>query len=71
MSQLQLGRDVFSRVIVGSRDILTVAPLATVLGTVGGTILGLLMGYLRGAVDEVIGRFIEAFLPCDRAGHRG
>ncbi len=28
----QLGRDVFSRVIVGSRDILTVAPLATVLG---------------------------------------
>ena len=58
----QLGRDVFSRVIVGSRDILTVAPLATLLGVLGGTILGLLMGYLRGAVDEVLGRIIDAFL---------
>jgi peptide/nickel transport system permease protein len=58
----QLGRDVFSRVIVGSRDILTVAPLATLLGTIGGAVLGLLMGYLRGAVDEVVGRFIDAFL---------
>ena len=36
----QLGRDVFSRVIVGARDILTVAPLATLLGTVGGTFAG-------------------------------
>jgi peptide/nickel transport system permease protein len=58
----QLGRDVFSRVIVGSRDILTVAPLATLLGVLGGAILGLLMGYLGGAVDEVVGRFIDAFL---------
>lgn len=58
----QLGRDVFSRVIVGSRDILTVAPLATLLGTAAGTVLGLLMGYLRGAVDEVVARFIDAFL---------
>jgi peptide/nickel transport system permease protein len=40
----QLGRDVFSRVIVGSRDILTIAPIATLLGTVTGTILGLMMG---------------------------
>jgi peptide/nickel transport system permease protein len=53
----QLGRDVFSRVIVGSRDILTVAPLATLLGTLGGTALGLLTGYFRGIVDEAIGRW--------------
>ncbi|MGH7103104.1 MAG: ABC transporter permease, partial [Acetobacteraceae bacterium] len=33
----QLGRDVFSRTIVGARDILAVAPLATLLGTVLGT----------------------------------
>jgi peptide/nickel transport system permease protein len=58
----QLGRDMFSRVIVGARDILVIAPLATILGTVLGTALGLLMGYLRGATDEVIGRFVEAFL---------
>ncbi|MFO1037554.1 MAG: ABC transporter permease [Geminicoccaceae bacterium] len=58
----QLGRDVFSRVIVGSRDILTVAPLATLLGTLGGTALGLLTGYFRGIVDEVVGRIIDALL---------
>lgn len=56
----QLGRDVFSRVIVGSRDLLIVAPLATILATVVGTVLGLLIGYFRGIVDDVISRLIEA-----------
>jgi peptide/nickel transport system permease protein len=58
----QLGRDMFSRVIVGSRDILIIAPLATLLGTVLGTAVGLFMGYFRGLVDDVLGRFVEAFL---------
>jgi peptide/nickel transport system permease protein len=58
----QLGRDMFARVITGSRDILVTAPLATLIGTVLGTALGLVMGYFRGFVDEVIGRFVEAFL---------
>jgi peptide/nickel transport system permease protein len=58
----QLGRDMFSRVIVGSRDILVIAPLATLLGTIWGTALGLVMGYFRGAVDDVLGRVVEAFL---------
>ncbi len=57
-----LGRDVLSRVIVGARDILIVAPLATLLGTVLGTILGLVTGYFRGAVDDVLGRIIDAVL---------
>jgi peptide/nickel transport system permease protein len=57
-----LGRDMLSRVIVGSRDIMIIAPLATLLGTVAGTVLGLIMGYFRGFVDDVIGRFVEAFL---------
>ena len=57
-----LGRDMLSRVIVGSRDIMIIAPLATLLGTVAGTALGLVMGYFRGLVDDVIGRFVEAFL---------
>ncbi|UVK44236.1 ABC transporter permease [Mesorhizobium sp. AR07] len=58
----QIGRDVFSRVIVGSRDILTVAPLATLLATVAGTALGLLTGYFRGLVDDVVSRILEAFM---------
>lgn len=58
----QLGRDLFARVITGSRDILIIAPLATLIGTLLGTALGLVMGYFRGAIDEVIGRFVEAFL---------
>ncbi len=45
----QLGRDVFSRVLVGARSILLVAPLATLLGTVLGTALGPRLGYLGGA----------------------
>jgi peptide/nickel transport system permease protein len=56
----QLGRDIFSRVIMGARDILIVAPLATLLGTVLGTALGLCIGYLRGALDDVVSRVIEA-----------
>jgi peptide/nickel transport system permease protein len=56
----QLGRDIFSRVIVGARDILIVAPLATLLGTVLGTALGLCIGYFRGVLDDVVGRIIEA-----------
>ena len=55
-----LGRDIFSRVIVGARDILIVAPLATLLGTGCGTVLGLCMGYFRGLFDDVASRLIEA-----------
>jgi peptide/nickel transport system permease protein len=58
----QLGRDVFSRVIVGARSIMVIAFLATVLGTVAGTALGLIMGYLGGAVDILAGRLVEAVL---------
>jgi peptide/nickel transport system permease protein len=58
----QLGRDVLSRVIVGARDILLIAPAATLLGAVGGTAIGLVMGYLGGVVDIVLGRIVEAVL---------
>jgi peptide/nickel transport system permease protein len=58
----RLGRDVLSRVIVGARQILVMAPLATLLGTVIGTAIGLLTGYYRGIVDEAIMRLVDAAL---------
>jgi peptide/nickel transport system permease protein len=58
----QLGRDVLSRVIVGSRNIMIIAPLGTLLGTALGTTLGLIMGYFRGWPDDALGRVVEAFL---------
>jgi len=57
-----LGRDVLSRVIVGSRDILIIAPLATLLGTAVGTAVGLVQGYFGGVVDNVVGRIVDAVL---------
>jgi peptide/nickel transport system permease protein len=58
----QIGRDIFSRVIVGARPILETAPLATLIATALGTALGLLTGYVGGVVDLVIGRLIEVLL---------
>ena len=58
----RFGRDVFSRAIFGAREILIIAPAATVLGTVIGVILGLSMGYLRGVIDDVLSRIIEALI---------
>ncbi|MDH4276974.1 MAG: ABC transporter permease [Acidimicrobiia bacterium] len=58
----RFGRDVFSRAIYGAREILIVAPAATVLGTGLGVILGLTMGYLGGIVDDVVSRLIEALI---------
>jgi peptide/nickel transport system permease protein len=58
----RLGRDVLSRVIVGARSVLIIAPLATLLGTVVGTAVGLIGGYYGGLVDEVIMRLVDAVL---------
>jgi peptide/nickel transport system permease protein len=58
----QLGRDVFSRVLTGARDILLIVPAATLLGIIGGTIIGLITGYFRGFVDDAISRVIDAVL---------
>jgi peptide/nickel transport system permease protein len=57
-----LGRDILSRVIFGARDVLTIAPLATLLGTVLGTAIGLAAGSLGGLVDDALMRFTDAFL---------
>jgi peptide/nickel transport system permease protein len=56
------GRDIFSRVLAGSRNILLIAPAATFIGAVLGTTIGLVTGYLRGVVDDVVSRLVDAVL---------
>jgi peptide/nickel transport system permease protein len=56
------GRDVLSRVMMGARDILKIAPVIAILSVVAGVILGMCMGYFRGWFDLVMGRIVEAFL---------
>jgi len=56
------GRDVFSRAVYGAREIMFIAPAATLLGTVVGVVLGLSMGYLRQVVDDILSRIIEALI---------
>jgi peptide/nickel transport system permease protein len=57
-----LGRDVLSRVMVGARDVLIMAPIVAVLCVTAGTLLGLIAGYMRGWFDDIISRVMEAIL---------
>jgi peptide/nickel transport system permease protein len=54
-----IGRDVLSRVIHGSRISLWVGLLAVGIGTVAGMIIGLLCGYCEGRTDLVLQRIMD------------
>jgi peptide/nickel transport system permease protein len=56
------GRDVFSRVIVGSRDVLKAAPAAALISVALGVLIGLIMGYFGGTVDLIVGRLLDGIV---------
>ena len=55
----QIGRDVLSRLLYGTRTSLLVGVAATLISTVIGVLLGLLAGYVGGAVDQIIMRITD------------
>ncbi|WP_225985135.1 ABC transporter permease [Janibacter melonis] len=56
------GRDLLSRLIVGSRQTLVVGVMATLIGLAGGVVLGTLAGAFSGWVDSVIMRAVDVML---------
>ncbi|MEW9265985.1 ABC transporter permease [Kineococcus endophyticus] len=57
-----LGRDLFARVVHGSRLTLQATVLAVLIGLVVGTLVGLVAGFLRGIVDDVLMRVVDVLL---------
>jgi peptide/nickel transport system permease protein len=56
------GRDLLSRLLVGSRQTLIVGVLATFLGLLGGLVLGTLAGAIGGGVDAAVMRSVDVLL---------
>lgn len=58
----ELGRDVFSRIVHGSRVSLTVSFCAVLLGALVGVPLGVVSGYVGGIVDTLVMRLTDVLL---------
>ena len=62
LGQDTVGRDVFSRVVYGSRISLTIGLVGVAMSFFLGILIGGISGYLGGVVDSVIQRIIEAII---------
>jgi peptide/nickel transport system permease protein len=58
----QLGRDVFARVLYGTRVSLLVGIVGTTIAALLGTVVGLLSGFYGGWRDTVLSRAVDVFL---------
>lgn len=55
-----MGRDIFSRVLYGSRITLLIATGTVALGAIAGILIGAFTGYYGGRLDEVLMRVMDA-----------
>ncbi|MCS0500883.1 ABC transporter permease [Ancylobacter mangrovi] len=58
----QLGRDIFSRVVVATRLDMTIAVASVALVFVGGGFAGLAAGYFGGWTDQIVGRVSDTIM---------
>jgi peptide/nickel transport system permease protein len=57
-----LGRDLLSRVVHGSRTVLILAPISVLIALLVGSTLGLAAAYFGGIVDETVMRLLDAMM---------
>lgn len=58
----RLGRDVFSRTLLGGREAMLIATLSTLLAMVWGSVLGILLALLGGRTDALIMRAVDGMM---------
>ena len=55
----QQGRDIWSRIVYGTRISLLIAMIVLSAGAIGGTALGIVSGYFGSLVDEILMRLVD------------
>jgi peptide/nickel transport system permease protein len=56
----QVGRDIYARIVVGTRLAVIIGVGASLIAVAAGTVVGLISGYFGGTLDLILQRFIDA-----------
>jgi peptide/nickel transport system permease protein len=57
-----LGRDILSRLLTGTRYSLLISVTAVTIAMIAGVCLGIMSGYVGGSIDEVLMRILDSFM---------